>query len=202
MELVVRMRRYMQKRKEPYSVKYIPDPLCWTEAPTSYKVLGRQRNRWMRGTMETLWAHKTMFFNPRYGLMGMISFPYWVFFEMLAPAVEFLGLLSLVVMIFTGLIQWKFFLAVLYFIICFGLLYSSFALLMEVMTYHQYKRRIDIMKLLMAAISEPFLFHPFVMWSSIRGIVDYFRKKKDWGDMTREGFDTTHEEIKKPVYTS
>ena len=54
------MRRYMEEKKEPYKVTYIPDPLCWTEAPESYKILGRQRNRWTRGTIETLRFHKIM----------------------------------------------------------------------------------------------------------------------------------------------
>ena len=76
MELVVRMRRYMEEHKLPYKVAYIPDPLCWTEAPASFKILGRQRNRWMRGTIETLKAHRKMFFNPTYGVLGMISYPY------------------------------------------------------------------------------------------------------------------------------
>jgi cellulose synthase/poly-beta-1,6-N-acetylglucosamine synthase-like glycosyltransferase len=53
MELVVRMRRYMEERNEKYRVTYIPDPLCWTEAPNSFNILGRQRNRWTRGTIET-----------------------------------------------------------------------------------------------------------------------------------------------------
>ncbi|HYH16306.1 MAG TPA: glycosyltransferase, partial [Flavisolibacter sp.] len=68
MELVVRMRRYMEENKLPYKVAYIPDPLCWTEAPATFKILGRQRNRWTRGTIETLKIHKVMFFNPRYGV--------------------------------------------------------------------------------------------------------------------------------------
>ncbi|MDF1570540.1 MAG: glycosyltransferase family 2 protein [Bacteroidales bacterium] len=42
MELVVRIRRYMAERKEPYKVVYIPDPLCWTEVPADLKNLGRQ----------------------------------------------------------------------------------------------------------------------------------------------------------------
>ena len=58
MELVVRMRRYMEERKLAYKVAYIPDPLCWTEAPSSFKILGRQRNRWTRGTIETLKLHR------------------------------------------------------------------------------------------------------------------------------------------------
>ena len=71
MELVVRMRRYMMDRKKKYTVAFIPDPLCWTECPESWTMLGRQRNRWTRGTIETLWKHKGMFFNPKYKLLGM-----------------------------------------------------------------------------------------------------------------------------------
>ncbi|MEQ1625660.1 MAG: glycosyltransferase family 2 protein, partial [Sediminibacterium sp.] len=70
MELVVRMRRYMEEKKEDYIVKYIPDPLCWTEVPANHTILGRQRNRWIRGTFETLKFHRIMFFNPNYRVLG------------------------------------------------------------------------------------------------------------------------------------
>src|SRR6185369_5946680 len=61
MELVVRMRRHMHERNLKYVVAYIPDPLCWTEAPTDAKILSRQRNRWARGTFETLKIHRKLF---------------------------------------------------------------------------------------------------------------------------------------------
>ncbi|WP_300596781.1 glycosyltransferase [Niabella sp.] len=189
MELVVRMRRYMEERKEPYKVTYIPDPLCWTEAPASYKVLGRQRNRWIRGTYETLKFHKIMFFNPRYRLLGMVSYPYWFFFELLAPVIEFLGFIAFLVMVFAGLVDWELFFALFAVVIGFNYLYSVFAVYMEVKTYNQYRRRTDIAKLLLTSLSEPFNFHPFVVWSSIRGLVDIFRNQHSWGDMAREGFD-------------
>ena len=53
MELIVRMRRYMREQKLKYKVSFIPDPLCWTEAPDNYKTFISQRNRWTRGTIET-----------------------------------------------------------------------------------------------------------------------------------------------------
>ncbi|NQU52092.1 MAG: glycosyltransferase family 2 protein, partial [Bacteroidetes bacterium] len=81
MELVVRMRRYMSYKGEKYKVVYISDPLCWTEAPSSLKVLGSQRNRWTRGTIDTIFLHWNIFFNRKYGFMGMVSHPYWVLFE-------------------------------------------------------------------------------------------------------------------------
>jgi len=188
MELVVRMRRYMEEQKVPYKVSFIPDPLCWTEAPASFKILGRQRNRWTRGTIETLQLHKVMFFNPKYGRLGMISYPYWFFFEFLAPIVEFLGLLSFVIFVLMGLIHWSFFIGLLLFIFSFGFLYSVFAILMEVLTYNQYKSSKDLLMLIITAFLEPFIFHPFVVWSAIKGNIDLLRKKNSWGEMTRQGF--------------
>lgn len=188
MELVVRMRRYMEEKKSPYKIAYIPDPLCWTEAPASYKILGRQRNRWMRGTVETLKTHRKLFFNPDYGVLGMLSYPYWFFFEFLAPIIEFTGMLGFIFFICIGIINWQFFFALLGFVLLFGWLYSAFAILMEVLTYNQYKKRGEVAKLLLTAVGEPFFFHPFVIWSSIKGNIDLLRNKHSWGEMTRQGF--------------
>lgn len=188
MELVVRMRRYMEERKLPYKVTYIPDPLCWTEAPSTFKILGRQRNRWARGTFETLLTHRKLFFNPRYKLLGMVSYPYWLFFEYMAPIIEFLGLLAFLVFLITGEIHWPFFMLLIGAVLLFGWLYSTFAVLMEAMTYNQYKRRRDMFRLLFAAIAEPFIFHPAIILSSLKGNWYLVRKKTAWGEMTRKGF--------------
>jgi len=190
MELIVRMRRYMHENKIPYKVSFIPDPLCWTEAPASYKILGRQRNRWTRGTIETLQIHKKMFFNRRFGILGILSYPYWVFYELLAPLIEFSGFVGLTIFAMAGYISWPFFLLLLAFILSFGFLYSVFAILIEVLTFNQYKRRTDIFKLILIAFAEPLFFHPFVVWSAVRGNLDFIRKKKSWGEMTRQGFNS------------
>ena len=71
MELVVRMRAYMHRKNRKYKVVYIPEPLCWTEAPSDYAILGRQRNRWTRGTFETLKLHRELFLNPRLWIDGL-----------------------------------------------------------------------------------------------------------------------------------
>jgi cellulose synthase/poly-beta-1,6-N-acetylglucosamine synthase-like glycosyltransferase len=195
MELVVRMRRYMEEQEMPYQVAYIPDPLCWTEAPSSFKILGRQRNRWTRGTIQTLQIHKKMFFNKRYGVLGLLSYPYWFFFEFLAPLIEFVGFIAFLVMAMLGLMDWKYFLALLVFLYSFAFLFSVFAILMEVLTYNQYKRRNEIIKLVLTALEEPFIFHPFVVWSAVKGNIDLLRKKESWGEMSRQGFNLTTAKI-------
>ncbi len=190
MELVVRMRRYMEEQRQPYRVTYIPDPLCWTEAPSSFKILRRQRNRWTRGTYETLKMHGVMFFNPKYRILGMLSYPYWFFFELCAPIIEFTGFVFFVFQAAFGLIEWNFFVAFFCFILSFSYVYSSFSVFMEAITYNQYKRRTDVMRLLLTALTEPFVFHPFVVWSAIEGYIDLILKEKSWGEMTRAGFGT------------
>lgn len=188
MELVVRMRRYMEELDLPYEVAYIPDPLCWTEAPGSYKILGRQRNRWTRGTIETLRMHRKMFFNPRYGVLGMVSYPYWFFFEFLAPLVEFFGFVFFLIFAILGFMDWQFFFALLLLIYSFAAVFSAFAILMEVLTYNQYKKKREIASLMLTALVEPIIFHPFVVWSAVKGNIDLLRKKNSWGEMSRQGF--------------
>ncbi|HQS53362.1 MAG TPA: hypothetical protein PLN99_15840, partial [Daejeonella sp.] len=79
------------------------------------------------------------------------------------------------------------FFSLLFMIYSFGLLYSVFAILMEVHTYNQYKEPRDMVRLLLVAILDPIILHPFGVWSAIMGNVDFLRKKSSWGEMTRAG---------------
>ena len=189
MELVVRMRLYMEDNKLPYAVRYISDPLCWTEVPISYKILWRQRDRWTRGTVETLWKHKKMFFNRKYRVLGLLSYPYWFFFEFLAPIIEFTGWIFFIVYAALGMLEWRFYFLLLLFIICFGYLFSAFSILIETFTFRQYKEKRDVPKLLLAVLLEPFIFHLCVVGAAIRGILKMVLKETTgWGEMTRGGF--------------
>ncbi|NCB08024.1 MAG: glycosyltransferase family 2 protein [Bacteroidia bacterium] len=189
MELVVRMREYMANQKLKYKVIYISDPLCWTEAPSSLKILGRQRNRWTRGTIDTIFLHRKIFFNPKYGFMGMVSHPYWVFFEWLAPLIEVSGLLYFITIALLGEPNWPFFMVMICFVYFFAISFSIYAILFDHLVYHRYKKRRMIIKLILTSWIEPILYHPLVVYWGIRGNIDYFiRRKKTWGKMTRTGF--------------
>lgn len=188
MELVVRMRTYLQELKRKYRVVYIPDPLCWTEAPGNYQILGRQRNRWARGTFETLKIHRRIFFNPKYGIMGMLSYPFWFFYEWLSPFVEFTGLIFFSVLAAVGMVKWSFFFALLIAVYCFAFFISMFSLLSEEMSFFKYTQKRAVIKMILTAVIEPFWFHPRVVWWSLKGNFDLIKGKKSWGEMTRQGF--------------
>ena len=46
-----------------------------------------------------------MFCNPRYGVVGLVGFPYFVLFETIGPVVEFAGYVLTVVGLLSGLIS-------------------------------------------------------------------------------------------------
>ena len=188
MEIIVRMRRHMEEINEKYRVAYIPDPLCWTEAPDNYKTFISQRNRWTRGTIETLRKHRKIGFNSKYKSLGMLSYPYWLFFERLAPVIEVIGIIYFGILIALNEVRWDYAVAFIILAYLFTVLFSVVAIFSEELTYHQYKKKGTGFKLLQISVLEPFVLHPFILYAAIRGNIDYyFNKKKRWGEMTRKG---------------
>lgn len=188
MELVVRIRRYMVDNGLDYDVVYIPDPLCWTEVPSTLKVLARQRSRWTRGTLETLITHRGLFFNGKYGKLGLLGYPYWLLFEYLAPIIEFLGILWFIFLVITGNLNWPFFLLLLGFVYFFAVSLSIWSVLFEEITFHKYEKRRDVLRLVGTAFLEPLFYHPLVMLMSIKGNIDKMLNRNTWGKMDRKGF--------------
>ncbi|GMN08852.1 glycosyltransferase [Croceitalea sp. MTPC9] len=189
MEMVFRMRRYMHELKEAYTIEYIPDSLCWTEVPEDLNILVNQRDRWTRGNLETLYKHKDMFFNSKFGRLGLISYPYWFFYEWLAPLLEFFGFFTIIYFWYLGIINWDFFIAITAAIYVFSITFSFYAILWDVYTYNEYKKTKDILMLLLCAILEPITFHPILVYSAVRGnLKKLFRVKSGWGSQVRKGF--------------
>jgi cellulose synthase/poly-beta-1,6-N-acetylglucosamine synthase-like glycosyltransferase len=180
----------MYEKGIKHKVKYLPDPLLWTEVPDTRKTLGRQRNRWIRGTMDTLFLHKKLFFNPKYGALGMLGYPYWFFFEWLAPIVEFLGFTYFVIMAVIGLVNWPLFLTILLFIYLFALSFSFFSILYDELTFHPYQNPRENLQLFLSAMVEPFIYHPLVVYWNIMGNISYIRGNRAWGVMHRIGFES------------
>ncbi|MEO6740578.1 MAG: glycosyltransferase [Chthoniobacteraceae bacterium] len=85
-----------------YRMDYSPEAVAWTEAPETWRGLAKQRFRWCFGTMQCLWKHRDMTFNPRYRALGWFSLPGIWFFQVLLVALVPLVDLVLVFSIVTG----------------------------------------------------------------------------------------------------
>lgn len=73
-----------------FRVAYAADAIAWTEAPETWSALAKQRFRWAFGTMQCLWKHRDMTFNPRFGSLGWFALPsVWFFHIVLVAVVPF-----------------------------------------------------------------------------------------------------------------
>ncbi len=188
MELVVRLHRLCRGRGTPYSVTFVPDPVAWTECPESLRMLGRQRDRWQRGLSESLARHARLLFNPRYGRIGLLAYPYFFFLEMLGPAVELAGYVAFAALVILGRANGPFVVLFLMVAFGFGVALSIAAVGLEELSFRRYPRLSDVMRLFGLAVAENFGYRQLSTYWRVRGMFSALRRKKGWGAMTRKGF--------------
>ena len=83
-----------------YRVRFDSSAIAWTEAPSTFRGLARQRFRWAFGTLQCLWKYRAMTLNPRYGALGLFALPQvWLFqiaLTALAPLADLLLIWQLI----------------------------------------------------------------------------------------------------------
>lgn len=189
MDITTRMVAHMRQKGEKYKIDQIADTCCWTEGPSNLEVLRRQRTRWGRGLMQIFVVHRKLLFNRHYGRLGMLVLPYSFFFEFLAPIIEASGLIFLIYLLITQQVNFTTFWLMLLFVYFIGLTISMITLTLDLSVKKQYKNFTEYLRLALFSSLEAFLYHPFVVFFSITGYVQFFtRKTFKWGAMTREGY--------------
>ncbi|HMC21834.1 MAG TPA: YaiO family outer membrane beta-barrel protein [Thermoanaerobaculia bacterium] len=189
MELIVRLHRIWRSAGRSYRVVFVPEPVCWTEVPEKLRILRSQRNRWQRGTVDSIRRNLPMLLNPRYGTVGLMAMPYFLLFEMIGPSIELLGYELTLFGIALALIAPQ--TAVLFLIvsILFGILLSMSAVALEELTKRRYPAPADLARLFAAAILENLGMRQLMTVWRTRGLIDGLRgRKKGWGIMERRGF--------------
>ncbi len=190
MELVIKLHRHMRDNKRPYRIDFIPDPVCWTEAPEDLRVLARQRARWQRGALETFFRHRDMLFNPRYGRIGFIGFGQVLVVDVLGPIVEVLGYVLVPLLYALGLLAAEYFLAFLAITFTFGIFVSVATLILEEVELRRFPRARDLSVLTLVAIAENLGYRQMSNVWRVWGVWQFLRKQQGWGQMTRKGFQT------------
>lgn len=190
MDLVVRLHCQMREEGEPYRITFVPDSVCWTEVPTDLTSLKNQRIRWQRGLAESLWPNLNMMFNRRAGVLGWLSFPFMLLFELFGPLIELSGYIIMTVLWVLGLVSLKIFLIFLLAAVGISVLLSINALLLEELSYRLYPNTGQRIKLLIWAVLENFGYRQFLtLWRSV-GLIHWIfkpRQHRRWGSIRRDG---------------
>jgi len=188
-ELVVTLQEHLRRQGRPHRVVFVPEPVCWTEVPETLDVLGCQRRRWAHGLGQLLWKHRRMIGNPRFGSVGLLALPFLLFFELLGPVIEVLGLGSVVAAAGLGILDVRTALVMVGLALALGTLLSTTAVAVEEFTYHRYGRGRDLLALLAAGALENLGYRQAHAWFRLRGLIAALtRRSPVWTAMPRVGF--------------
>lgn len=189
MDVVIRLHKHLRATGSKDKVQFIPDPVAWTEVPATLGGLYRQRERWHRGLISTLIAHRDVCFNPRYGRLGFVAYPFFLFGEMLAPAIELAGYVAFGASLFLGIADLDFALLFLLVSLGFGFLLSLWATVLEEVSFRRYPAFRDFLLLLWFSLIEAFGYRQITLWFRLQSYWKYVRGDLRWGAMEREGFE-------------
>lgn len=176
-EIVIRLHEYMRKNKFPYRIYYTPSSFAWTMVPSKLKRFWIQRNHWQRGLLRSFLLHKKLFLNPKYGVVGLLSYPFYILFEILSPLVECISFIFFLICWHLHLIDTK--LLILLLILAWG--YISFlsvaAIFLNIITFNRYHSFFDTIRLLFLVTIEMLGFRQFRVICYFTATIHYIFNK-------------------------
>lgn len=186
MELIMRVHKSMMDKKKKYKVVFVPDPVCWTQCPEDIKSLYTQRKRWQRGLMDSLFSNYKMLMNPKYKVLGLITIPYHVIFELIEPVVSFLGYMVLLGLFVLGSISKEAFITFFLVVILYGIFMTIFSVLLGEYAFKRYERVSDFFMLILCCVLENFGYRQINSFWRFRAMIGYRFKKNTWGTIGRQ----------------
>lgn len=183
MELIMKLHAYYHKNNKPYYISYVPDAVCFTQVPEKLRVLKCQRRRWHAGMGQSLRVSKFMFFNSAYGTIGMISYPYFLFFEYITPIIEILGLLTITISCILNIINLEFFVLYLLVYMGFNTIVTIVSILLEKKMFKNTINKSMFVKLLLLCVLENFGYRQICSLFRVSAFLP--KNKKTWGNMIR-----------------
>ncbi len=186
MELVVKLHSYCLTNQIPYSIKYATDAVCWTQVPEKLGDLKKQRKRWHLGLFQTMWKHKKMMANLKFGTVGFISYMYFLLYELLSPFIEVFGVFTMVVAFFMDLLN-------LPFMLLFMMIYAAYNSILTLTAFFSRIQTIDLtvtfkdcMKAIMLCFFEVTTLRFIMAFVRLTAFKGYKKKKLDWGRIERK----------------
>ena len=185
MELVVKLHVYCRNNQQKYAIRYEPNAVCWSQAPTSLKDLMKQRRRWHLGLFQSMVLHRQIFANPRFGLVSWISYMYYLLFELLSPAIEVFGILTMVLAACFGFLNVPFMLRYFLFYAAYGAAMTVTAFFQRIYTQNLRITLLDAARALAMCFMESLFFRYVLSFVRVTSFIGYKRKKNQWGAIKR-----------------
>lgn len=179
-ELVIKLHVFCKMHKIDYRVKYVPEAICWSQAPSTIGDLMKQRRRWNKGLLQGMFKYKELLFNPKYGMISFISFLYYLIYELLTPFIEIFGVITMIISYFLDLLNVQFMVMFLIIYILFGGILSLCTFLSRLHVENIKLSFRDILKAMLLCVLEITVLRYIVLFARISSFFGYKKNKNIW----------------------
>ncbi len=179
-DIIARLHHMLREKKWNYRMVFTTDPICWTEAPSSMRMLARQRRRWQLGLMQTVMKHHRMLGNPKFGWMGMLSMPFHAYVEAIGCVVEAVGTILIPFSFLVGAMPLRLFFLLMFLAVGYGTLLSIASVLLSEITVRRYPSFLDLLTLVGYAFVENFGYRQLTTFYRAQGVLQYFTGRRKW----------------------
>ena len=186
MELVVKLHDYCVSADVPYVIRYATDAICWSQVPEHLGDLCKQRRRWHIGLFQSMWKHRIMLVNPKFGLISFISYFYFLIYELLSPFIEVFGIACMVLAFMVDLINVPFMLLFFGIYALFGSVMSMTAFFTRTQTIDLKVKFRDVLKALLLCTIEICVLRFIMAWVRATAFIGYKKRKLQWGRIKRQ----------------
>ena len=183
-ELTFRVHEKFRREGRDYEIHCLPDNVGTTEGPDTVRKLVSQRERWQRVINETVWHYRHMWFRPRYGSVGLLGAPFYLFTEVLAPVFEVLAIVALGVAVALRLFDPAVFVVMLCAVAFLNAALTACAILLDDLQSRTYRVR-DLARMLVLAPHDLVLYRPIIIWARLKGTWGFLRGDKAWHKFER-----------------
>lgn len=186
MELVVKLHVYCREYNIPYRIRYETDAICWTQVPEKLGDLCNQRRRWHIGLFQSMTRNIRMLANPKFGMVGLISYFYFLIYELLSPYIEIFGIITVALAFSLNLINVPF-------MVLFFLIYVLYSAILSLTAFFARIHTIDlklvfqdVLKAIGLCVLEITCMRFILAWVRATALIGYKKKKQTWGKIQRK----------------
>ena len=105
-ELTFRMHRHHLAASRPYRIVHIAEPIGSAASDEMLARLVQEQEVCHRALGAVLWRYRTLLLNPRYGSLGLVGLPRYVFSTLVVPWFELVCLAALPIAPLVGVVTW------------------------------------------------------------------------------------------------
>lgn len=127
-----------------------------------------------------------MLANPKYGLVGMVSYLYFLIYELLSPYIEIFGIATIVIAFAVDLINVPFMILFFAIYVVYSAILSLTAFFARIHTIDLKLVPSDVAKAIGLCVLEVSCLRFIMAWVRATALIGYKKKKHAWGNIERK----------------